>query len=475
MKTAEQPCPVAVEDSDEKENKKRGKKMLGAIWNFFKTGANIAPITDPNEIKTKFNKMRWQVFGSITIGYGLFYVLRLNFSVIKKQLLSQGVLDAQQLGIMGSALFITYGLGKFTNSFLADRFNNKRFFAFGLFMSSIASVAMGFCNSFTPLVVLWGINGWFQSFGAGPCIVALNQWFTNKERGTYYGIWFTSHNLGAAFTYVVTAVLVTSYSWQMGFIIPGLFCLVGSAIILLCMHDRPETNGLPNVEVLKGGVQAEQIKSDKTVAQLQWEVVKNPAVWILGMSSLCCYITRYAIESWGIIYLTAEKGYSTVGAGSVLGVMQIAGIFGAMTCGLVSDKFFNHKRNKPALIYGILYAVSVMLFLWAPPSFAMDMFSLSLYGWVMGALVCYLGGLMAVDIVPKRATGAAMGMIGLLSYAGAAIQETVSGYFINAHMTIVDGQKIYDFTAAGNFWVGAAVLSCILALFVWNAKPKEIV
>jgi hypothetical protein len=34
-----------------------------------------------------------------------------------------------------------------------------------------------------------------------------------------------------------------------------------------------------------------------------------------------------------------------------------------------------------------------MLFLWAPPSIAMDMFSLCLYGWVMGALVCYLGGL----------------------------------------------------------------------------------
>ena len=88
------------------------------------------------EIKIKFNTMRWQVFGSITIGYGLFYVLRLNFSVIKKQLLTLGILDAQQLGIMGSALFITYGLGKFINSFLADRFNNKRFFAFGLLIFS---------------------------------------------------------------------------------------------------------------------------------------------------------------------------------------------------------------------------------------------------------------------------------------------------------------------------------------------------
>ncbi|MEN6567616.1 MAG: MFS transporter [Veillonellales bacterium] len=448
---------------------------MGAIWNFFKTGTNITPLTDAKEIKSKFNTMRWQVFGSITIGYALFYVLRLNFSVIKKQLMALGILDAQQLGLMGSVFFITYGIGKFTNSFLADRFNNKRFFAFGLFMSSVASTLMGFCNTFVPLVVLWGINGWFQSFGAGPCIVALNQWFTNKERGTYYGIWFTSHNLGAAFTYIVTAVLVTSYSWQMGFIVPGIVCLAGSFVILFCMHDRPETNGLPNVEVYKGEVQPETIKTNKTVGQLQWEVIKNPAVWILGLSSLCCYITRYAIESWGVVYLTAEKGYSTVGAAGVLGGMQIAGIVGALTCGIVSDRFFNHRRNMPCLIYGILYAGSVGMFLWAPPSFIMDMACLSVYGFVMGALVCYLGGLMAVDIVPKRATGAAMGMIGLLSYAGAAIQETVSGVLINSHMTIVNGQKIYDFTLAGYFWVGAAVVSLLLALIVWNAKPKEVV
>ncbi|MEN6411403.1 MAG: MFS transporter [Veillonellales bacterium] len=448
---------------------------MGAIWNFFKTGTNITPLTDAKEIKSKFNTMRWQVFGSITIGYALFYVLRLNFSVIKKQLMALGILDAQQLGLMGSVFFITYGIGKFTNSFLADRFNNKRFFAFGLFMSSVASTLMGFCNTFVPLVVLWGINGWFQSFGAGPCIVALNQWFTNKERGTYYGIWFTSHNLGAAFTYIVTAVLVTSYSWQMGFIVPGIVCLAGSFVILFCMHDRPETNGLPNVEVYKGEVQPETIETNKTVGQLQWEVIKNPAVWILGLSSLCCYITRYAIESWGVVYLTAEKGYSTVGAAGVLGGMQIAGIVGALTCGIVSDRFFNHRRNMPCLIYGILYAGSVGMFLWAPPSFIMDMACLSVYGFVMGALVCYLGGLMAVDIVPKRATGAAMGMIGLLSYAGAAIQETVSGVLINSHMTIVNGQKIYDFTLAGYFWVGAAVVSLLLALIVWNAKPKEVV
>jgi len=450
--------------------------MLELFWKVFATGQDKPPMSaDSGVIAKEFAKRRWQVFTSITLGYALFYVLRLNFSVIKKPLMSAGILNAQQLGFMGSVFFITYGLGKFINSFLADRMNNKKFFALGLFVSSIVTVLMGFCNQFVPLVVLWGINGWFQSFGAGPCIVSLNQWFTNKERGTYYGIWFTSHNLGAAFTYVATATIVTAYSWQMGFIMPGVFCLLGSILIYCFMHDRPETYGLPNAEEFKNteDAKAEIQTKEKSVASLQWSVVKRPAVWILGLSSLCCYIARYAIESWGIIYLTEAKGYTTLGASGVLSVMQFAGIFGALTCGLVSDKFFNHKRNLPALIYGILYAASIATFLWAPANTTTDMLSMCVYGFTMGALVCYLGGLMAVDICPKRATGAAMGMIGLLSYFGAALQEMVSGYLINAHMTIVNGKKVYDFALAGDFWVGAAVASFLLAALVWNVKAND--
>ena len=81
---------------------------------------------------------------------------------------------------------------------------------------------------------------------------------------------------------------------------------------------------------------------------------------------------------------------------------------------------------------------------------------------------------MAVDICSKKATGAAMGVIGLFSYAGASLQEAVGGYLINAHKVIgVDGKAMYDFTAVGRFWVIASVFALVLPLFVWNAKQED--
>jgi OPA family sugar phosphate sensor protein UhpC-like MFS transporter len=39
--------------------------------------------------------------------------------------------------------------------------------------------------------------------------------------------------------------------------------------------------------------------------------------------------------------------------------------------------------------------------------------------------------------------------------------------------TIVDGVAVYDFSTVQWFWLGAAILSVVCALTVWNAKAEE--
>jgi OPA family sugar phosphate sensor protein UhpC-like MFS transporter len=60
---------------------------------FFKMSKPSEPITDPNEVQKKYSRLRWQVFLSATIGYGLYYVCRLSLNVIKKPIVDAGVLS----------------------------------------------------------------------------------------------------------------------------------------------------------------------------------------------------------------------------------------------------------------------------------------------------------------------------------------------------------------------------------------------
>ncbi len=443
--------------------------MIETVLGFYgKSPTAAARDVNDHAVSRELHRRKWSVFLSITFGYGFYYVCRLSFSVAKKPMADAGVFDASQMGLIGSALFFAYAFGKLTNGILADRVNVRRFMATGLLVSALANLLLGFTTVFWFFLVVWGINGWFQSFGAPSSVVSISHWFGGKERGSFYGMWSSSHNIGEAITFIGTAVVVSAFGWQWGFKAAGLACLVMCFIIWKFLYERPEVYGLPGVVHPHTTQQASQ-----SIGQKQWAVFRNPYVWILALSSAFFYVTRYAVNSWGIFFLEAEKGYSTIEASSIVSTNAIAGILGTFFSGILSDKFFKGRRNLPALIFGVLYAMAIALFVWGPADPVMDTVSMVLFGLALGVLLVYLGGLMAVDICSKDASGTALGVVGVASYLGAGFQDILSGQLIEDAKVIVEGQSVYNFEAAGILWIGSAVVSLILAALVWNAKSPD--
>ena len=434
-------------------------------------------LSDAGEIKSRYSRLRWSFFLSATFGYGLYYVCRLSLNVIKNPIVDAGVLSEAELGIIGSGLFITYAVGKLTNGFLADRSNIRKFMSVGLLVSALVNLILGFSTSFAVFMILWAVNGWAQSMGAAPCVVGLSRWFGNKERGTFYGIWSLSHNIGEALTFIVTAAIVAALGWQWGFKSASILGFVGFLIIVLFMRDTPQSYGLPPIAVYKNDQSEEFAKAEeadgKTIGQYQKEVLRNPAVWMLALASAFMYISRYAVNSWGIFFLEADKGYTNLEASSVISISSVCGIIGTVASGFVSDRFFGGRRNVPALIFGLMNILGLVLFIFGPKDmFWLDAVSMIIFGLAIGALICFLGGLMAVDIVPKKASGAALGVVGIASYVGAALQDLISGFTIQNAKDISEGITSYDFSVVSWFWIGAAVLSVLCTLTVWNVKAK---
>ena len=449
--------------------------MFRSILNFYKVSkARPCSFASPEEQRKKMTYYKWSTFLSATLGYGMYYVCRLSLNVVKKPIVEEGVFSETELGIIGSVLFFTYAIGKFTNGFLADRSNINRFMSTGLLVTALVNLCLGFVNSFILFAVLWGISGWFQSMGAASCVVGLSRWFDDKERGSFYGFWSASHNIGEALTFIIVASVVSAWGWRYGFWGAGMVGIVGALVIWQFFNDNPQSKGLPLVNQPKEKkVMTETETADYNKAQKQ--VLLMPAIWILALSSAFMYISRYAVNSWGVFYLEAQKGYSTLDASFIISINSVCGIVGTVLSGFVSDKLFGGKRNAPALIFGLLNVVALCLFLLVPGTHLwIDALAMVLFGLSIGVLLCFLGGLMAVDIAPRNASGAALGVVGIASYVGAGVQDVMSGVLIEGHKSVVNGVEVYDFTAINWFWIGAAVLSVLCALMVWNAKaPKE--
>jgi OPA family sugar phosphate sensor protein UhpC-like MFS transporter len=186
------------------------------------------------------------------------------------------------------------------------------------------------------------------------------------------------------------------------------------------------------------------------------------------------YVARYAIMSWGVMFLQLDRGWTLIQAGSIMTAFPVMGWVGASSCGIISDRFFGGSRNWPTLIYGVLSAGSLCA-MWRVPagSYLADLVIMGVFGMAIGALIVFLGGLTAIDICPKRAAGAVKGIIGLFAYAGAALQDLVSGWVLESTKTVVNGKPHYSFDAIFPWWIGSSVVCIVLAASVWRVRRAE--
>lgn len=467
-------------------------------------------ISEPAPLRTdldeqgqkKFHRsLAFQSFVAGTLGYSFYYVCRAALNVMKKPIIDSGLLDADQLGTIGAVTLAAYAIGKFVNGFLADHSNIKRFMATGLIISALACLLMGIfgltgSEQYTALIgidpeqaksisfvvfiafaILWGLSGWGQSMGAPPAIIALSRWFPLSRRGTFYGFFSASHNLGEGLSFIFVGSIVAYAGWQWGFFGAAIAGLIGILIIIFLMHDTPESKGLPSIEVLTGE-KVEAKSTDDSAGAAQKIALKTPAVWILALASAFMYISRYSLNSWGVLFMQETKGYSLIEASTIISINAWLGIVGTVVAGWMSDVLFKGDRKMPAFVSGIILSISYAMFIYGGDAYWVSVLSMALFGIAIGVLIAFLGGLMAVDIVPRKATGAALGIVGMVSYAAASIQEKVSGYLVNSNITETVNElgevvKHYDFSQAAIFWIGASIISFLLPILNWGKKVTE--
>lgn len=457
--------------------------FFSSIRSFYAISAPAAERVDPEspEGRRYYRRLSLQIFVAATLGYGMYYVCRTSLNVMKKPILDSGLLDAAQLGVVSSALLFAYAAGKFVNGFVCDYCNIRRFMATGLVISLSVNLLMGLFGfaaesfalpsalSAVVFAVMWGVNGWSQSMGSPPAIISLSRWFPLSRRGTFYGFFSTSHNLGEFFSFLFVGLIVASAGWQWGFVGSAAAGMLGTILVIVWMHDTPESKGLPPIE----RISHEKEAGYAAVRDLQREVVRMPAVWVLAAASAFMYMSRYAINGWGMLYLQKVKGMSDETALFVISVSALFGVIGTVFSGWVSDSLFRGNRSRPALFFGVLNSLSIALFLYGGNAVWLNVAAMVMFGTAIGVLICFLGGLMAVDIVPRRATGAALGIMGMVSYVAAGCQDILSGWLIDDNKSVApDGTEVYDFSEAAIFWLAASVLSFLLPLL--NRRRKNV-
>lgn len=410
--------------------------------------AEAAKKESAEELKLRYRYWRIRIFYSIYIGYIFFYFTRKSFTFAMPGLMSNLGFDEESLGFLSSLLAISYGCSKFVSGLITDRGNLRYVMGVGLILTGVLNICFGFSSSIALFALFLGLNGFFQGWGSPPCAKLLTAWYSQGERGRWWGIWNTSHNIGgAAIPYVVALCIWLIFSifggeitskWRLTMHLPGLLAIVCGFFLINRLRSDPKEVALPPIEEFKENdfAKKQEVKSDKklkTKEILLEYVLKNRFIWLLAASFFCVYFLRQAINEWMMIYLTKQRGYSDTLAGSCISFFEIGGIFGSLTAGSLSDTFFSGKRGPVNVLFtvGVLLTLSA---LWLMPGGSWLFFSTTLF--VFGFFIFgpqMLIGMVAAEMASKEAAGTATGFVGFFAYLGASFSGWPVGYMVKHH------------------------------------------
>lgn len=434
--------------------------------NFFKPAEHTEEIKDQKVVEKEYNYWRIRIFYAMFTGYVFYYFTRKSFTFIMPSMIAELGFTKAELGILGSVLYITYGLSKFASGVMSDQSNPRFFMAFGLMITGITNILFGLSSSIFMFALFWGLNGWFQGWGWPPCARLLTHWYSQSERGSWWSLWSTSHNVGGFLIPIVAGYISYYWGWRYGMYIPGALCIIVGFLLINRLRDTPQSLGLPPIEKFKKdytSTSKQEVEAEKelTTREILFQyVLSNKWIWMLAIASFFVYIVRMAINDWSALYLIETKGYSMVAANGCVSLFEIGGLVGMLVAGWLSDKLFAGKRGPMNVLFSFGMLLSVFI-LWVTPgaSILLDSASLFMIGFFLFGPQMLIG-LAAAELSHKKAAGTASGFAGWFAYFGAAS----AGYPL--------GLIAQEWGWSGYFaiLVGCCLVTMLLFVPMWDAR-----
>ena len=188
------------------------------------------------EVDARYRYWRRHILTTIWLGYALFYFTQ-SFNAAVPDILTSGVLTRSDIGLLATLFYITYGLSKFVSGIVSDRSNARYFMGIGLIATGVVNILFGFSTSLWAFAVLWALNA-FSGLGSPVCARLLTAWYSRTERGGWWALWNTAHNVGGALIPIVMAATALHYGWRAGMMIAGLLAIVVGIFLCWRLRDR---------------------------------------------------------------------------------------------------------------------------------------------------------------------------------------------------------------------------------------------
>lgn len=390
--------------------------------------------------------------------YGSSYFIRTCYAATIAPIVSEGLFDKGEIGFVGTAFFICYGVGQLLSGIIGDKVNPFAMVLFGAVGGAVACVLMPLSKSLVPMIIIWAANGLFQSMLWSPILRIFSQTIDKSLQKSAILNISLSLPVGTICAYLVSTVIIKYLKWQYVF-------LFGAGVIFIAALAALFAFSYAKKDIVKKNISTKALpekngSARKSTAFLPLAVLSG--LFIIMVPSFLHGMMRDGITNWVPTMISETYGVSPSFSVFLTIVLPIFNAFGAYAVVPIYKKL-GENEMKTAGFVGLIALIPLfaMLFMNKLPVIVVVLLL------AFTTAVMYALNYLIISLVPVR-------------FSGCSRISTVSGV-LNSAAHIGCAVSSYGFGAISQksgwntviiVWIVSAGLTALFS-FLSNIKWKK--
>ena len=380
-------------------------------------------------------RYRAQLFTATWLSYAGFYLCRKVYAVVKHPLKLQFGFNDEQIAIPWTIYLIAYMVGQFFAAWLGRRIESRRVLLYGMSIAAACNIALGFLvDSQRASVFLWmcitmGIHGLAQATGWSHNVALFANWTHRSERGTLFGVWGTSYQLGAVAGKGLAGFLLGWLGMAWSFLGSSILLFAITVAFAFLARERPQSVGLSLEDAAEPDAPVPQARGIAPLSEAPVPPGFIGSIVAMGLIYFGLKFLRYALDSWSALILSEHFALSGSVAAYLSTTFDWIGLLGVIAAGYWSDRIPGARRT-PVIFYMtcgcFLFTSAMWLVGLSSPVFFVVL--LGLIGFTQLGPDSLLAGACAMDIGSRRQAALAAGVINGFGSVGPILEEPLIGW-----------------------------------------------
>lgn len=363
------------------------------------------------------------IVAAMWVLYCASYFIRTCYAATIAPLAEEGIYSKGEIGLIGTAFFICYGVGQLISGMIGDKINPFFMVMFGSVLGAVCCFLMPAAGSLGVLIGVWAANGLFQSMLWSPILRVFSE--TIDESLSKKAILNIALSLpvGTVLAYLMSSMIIKYLNWKYVFIFGGSVVVIAvlfAGFAIFCSEKDIEK--VPVIQ--KQNAEAHNNVNKKGLAA----VAVSSGLLFIMIPSFLHGMMRDGITNWVPAMISEVYGVSTSFSVFVTIALPIFNAFGAyLVTPLYKKLGENEMKTAGVTGFAALVPLLIMLFMNKLPVYVIIVLL------AVTTSVMYALNYLIISLVPVRFSkfGFTSGISGILN-SGAHIGCALSSYGFGA-------------------------------------------